>query len=160
MEPGELAVEGPYFRAVLAVHHGRFDECALHVDRARQLLHNTLSALMAESYKRAYTSLVLVQQLAEVEEVVALKKLELNPARLDDAAAARRQLKDKWDRRLSGCRFEVGRPPLPLLHSHSPAPTSKSLPVQDTLSNPTFFGHTLFCLGCLFLKRCGRGSGF
>ena len=107
MEPGEMAVEGPYFRAVLAVHHGRFDECALHVDRARKLLHHTLSALMAESYTRAYTSLVLVQQLAEIEEVVAFKKLELNAGRAEEAAIARLQLKDKWDRRLGGCRLEV-----------------------------------------------------
>jgi anti-sigma factor ChrR (cupin superfamily) len=155
MEPGEMAVEGPYFRAVLAVHHGRFDECALHVDRARQLLHNTLSALMAESYKRAYTSLVLVQQLAEVEEVVALKKLEVNPSRVEDAASARLQLKDKWDRRLSGCRLEVT--PLPhafdSFHAYSRFPTRLSFEPKPLTFLPAP------CTGCPF-RRCGRGSGF
>jgi hypothetical protein len=48
-----------------------------------------------------------VQQLAEIEEVVALKKLESNAGRAEEAAVARLQLKDKWDRRLGGCRLEV-----------------------------------------------------
>ena len=107
MEPQEVAVEGPFFRAVLAVHGGRFEECARHVDRARRLLYNTFSALVSESYKRAYTSMVSVQQLAEIEEVVEYKRVEMDPARTEEATLLRRRLVDKWKHRLKGCRLEV-----------------------------------------------------
>ena len=64
----------PLVRAfLLQVHHGRFEEGLAWVDATRAHLHNTLSALVAESYKRAYTSLVFVQQLAELEEVRGLR---------------------------------------------------------------------------------------
>jgi len=111
------AVEGPFFKAVLAVHAMNFDAAAQHIDVARQRLCNTLSALMSESYKRAYTSLVQVQQLSELEEVVQLKKLEVaarassrgsvDAAAVGQAQRARARLSSKWDRRLRGCRLEV-----------------------------------------------------
>jgi FKBP12-rapamycin complex-associated protein len=107
MEPQEMAVEGPFFRAVLAVHRGRFEDCAYHIDRARRLLHNTFSALVSESYKRAYTSMVSVQQLAEIEEVVEYKRVEMDSARADEATILRQRIVDKWQRRLKGCRLEV-----------------------------------------------------
>lgn len=44
------------------------------VDRARCLLDNTFTTLIGESYKRAYGSMVMVQQLAELEEIVQVKQ--------------------------------------------------------------------------------------
>lgn len=44
-----------------------------YVDRARQLLDKTFTTLVGESYKRAYGSMVMVQQLAELEEIMDVK---------------------------------------------------------------------------------------
>ncbi|CAN0569085.1 unnamed protein product [Ectocarpus sp. 12 AP-2014] len=44
------------------------------VNHARQLLDNTFTTLIGESYKRAYNSMVMVQQLAELEEIVDIKR--------------------------------------------------------------------------------------
>ncbi|CAM9983763.1 unnamed protein product, partial [Phaeothamnion confervicola] len=57
--------QAEYFRAILALHRDDFDESSLRVDAARRLLDSTFTALVAESYKRAYTTMVTVQQLAE-----------------------------------------------------------------------------------------------
>lgn len=45
-----------------------------YVDRSRRLLDNTFTTLIGESYKRAYSSMVMVQQLAELEEIVQVKQ--------------------------------------------------------------------------------------
>lgn len=52
----------------------------MEVERARELLGADLTALVGESYERAYTSMVQGQQLCEMEEILACK-------RADDAAA-------------------------------------------------------------------------
>lgn len=44
------------------------------VNHARMLLDNTFTTLIGESYKRAYNSMVMVQQLAELEEIVEVKR--------------------------------------------------------------------------------------
>ena len=44
------------------------------VDRARKLLDGPFTTLIGESYKRAYDSMVMVQQLAELEEIVGVKR--------------------------------------------------------------------------------------
>lgn len=41
---------------------------------ARHLLDNTFTTLIGESYKRAYNSMVMVQQLAELEEIIEVKQ--------------------------------------------------------------------------------------
>ena len=46
------------------------------VDEARKLLHPAFAALVGESYKRAYGTTVTVQQLAELEEIAEVRKLE------------------------------------------------------------------------------------
>lgn len=51
----------------------QFDVAKLQVERARELMVTELAALVGESYERAYTDMVRVQQLAELEEVVAYK---------------------------------------------------------------------------------------
>ena len=46
------------------------NQCAVHVDKARELLGTELAALVGESYERAYGDMVRVQQLTELEEVM------------------------------------------------------------------------------------------
>lgn len=45
-----------------------------YVDKARELLDKTFTTLVGESYKRAYQNMVMVQQLAELEEMVDVKQ--------------------------------------------------------------------------------------
>ena len=44
------------------------------MERTRELMVTDLAALVGESYERAYTDMVRVQQLAELEEVCAYKQ--------------------------------------------------------------------------------------
>ena len=44
---------------------------AVAVERSRDLLGTELAALVGESYERAYGDMVRVQQLTELEEVIA-----------------------------------------------------------------------------------------
>ena len=62
--------DGPFFRAVLCVRHGEYEQAREYVERARRLLANELAALVQESYERAYGNMVRAQQLAELEEVI------------------------------------------------------------------------------------------
>lgn len=44
-----------------------------YIDTARDLLDTELTAMVGESYQRAYNSMVAVQMLAELEEVIQYK---------------------------------------------------------------------------------------
>lgn len=58
---------------------------AVAIERSRELLGGELSALVGESYERAYGDMVRVQQLTELEEVIryqqsfAGKRLQIDP---------------------------------------------------------------------------------
>ena len=63
------------------------------------MLDTKLTALVGESYNRAYTVMVRVQQLSELEEVVEYKRT---------ADVGRRAvLRRIWDARLLGCQRDV-----------------------------------------------------
>eukprot|EP00741_Cyanophora_paradoxa_P013831 tig00020710_g13351.t1 len=97
------SVEGSFFRAIQAVHREQYDEAKHFVEAARQRLDPDLTALVGESYAQAYQTVVRVQQLAELEEVVAYRR-----AIQSGDAAARRLLSDMWRDRLAGCQRAVG----------------------------------------------------
>ena len=67
-------VEQSMSLAVLALNDGALQPCQLHIDRARSLLDAELTALVSESYSRAYRMMVTLQQLAELEEVLLLRR--------------------------------------------------------------------------------------
>ena len=67
-------VEHSMSLAVLALNDGALQPCQLHIDRARSLLDAELTALVSESYSRAYRMMVTLQQLAELEEVLLLRR--------------------------------------------------------------------------------------
>lgn len=119
-------VEGAFFRAILATHNQDFDACAMHIDRTRRLLDSTFTALVEESYRRAYSTMVTIQQLAELEEIVGYLKVLLSQTRgsgglnhnamvpsalagvpVGEAEQAWRKLIHKWYLRLRGCTPEV-----------------------------------------------------
>lgn len=68
--------EGAFYRAILAIHEGQWAESRHYIDTARSLLDSELTAVVTESYQRAYGSLVNAQLLTELEEVVTYKLVE------------------------------------------------------------------------------------
>ncbi len=62
---------GSLLRAVLALHHNDFDRAAALIDASRRLLVPLLTPLVKEGYNRAYKLIVHLQQLSEMEEILA-----------------------------------------------------------------------------------------
>jgi hypothetical protein len=87
-------VEASFLRSVLAVHNEKYEESAKVssilillkylimliiiiklLEHTRSQLDKSITALLAESYGRAYVPLVMVQQCSELEEIIEYKKL-------------------------------------------------------------------------------------
>ncbi|XP_075980092.1 serine/threonine-protein kinase mTor-like isoform X2 [Anticarsia gemmatalis] len=79
----EDSQEGAFYRAIIAIHEGQWSESRHFIDSARNLLDIELTAVVGESYQRAYGALVNAQLLTELEEVVTYKLVEerRNPIR-------------------------------------------------------------------------------
>ncbi|XP_058788970.1 serine/threonine-protein kinase mTOR isoform X2 [Phymastichus coffea] len=88
----EDSQDGAFYRAVLAIHDEQYDLAHRLIDNARDLLDTELTAMVGESYQRAYNAMVEVQKLAELEEVIQYK---LVPER-------RATIKSMWWERLQG----------------------------------------------------------
>lgn len=54
---------GAFLRAVLCVRQCKYAEARQHIDKVRSLIDSELTAMAAESYERAYNSIVFAQQL-------------------------------------------------------------------------------------------------
>lgn len=89
-----------FFGAILALHRNQFREAALYIQKAREGLDTELSALVSESYNRAYTVVVRVQMLAELEELIIYKQSNNNPAKQET-------MRNTWEKRLLGCQRNV-----------------------------------------------------
>lgn len=61
--------DGSFFSAVLHIHRKEWTLAAEAIDSARKAMDGRFTALMAESYNRAYPSMVTAMTLAEMEEV-------------------------------------------------------------------------------------------
>lgn len=85
-----------FFGAILSLHRNQFERASEHIEKAREALDTELSALLGESYNRAYGVVVRVQMLAELEEIITYKKSEGNPFKQDT-------MKKTWTQRLKGC---------------------------------------------------------
>ncbi len=68
-------VDACFMRAVLAVHQENYKDSATYIEQTRRYLDSSLSALLSESYGRAYMSLIMIQQCAELEEITEYKVL-------------------------------------------------------------------------------------
>ena len=89
-----------FFGAILSIQRNQFERAAEHIEKAREGLDTELSALLGESYNRAYGVVVRVQMLAELEEIITYKKSEGNPIK-------QATMRDTWTRRLKGCQRNV-----------------------------------------------------
>ncbi|KAF1783413.1 Serine/threonine-protein kinase TOR [Phytophthora cactorum] len=103
----EDVTELSLYESVLAVHRGNFDQAVQLIDATRKTLDTKLGALVGESYSRAYRSMVTLQQLSELEEVVTYKKLRAQISKGEEAARYKRHLMRMWRDRLSGCKRVV-----------------------------------------------------
>ena len=114
--------DGCMMRAVLEIHRGQFEEAQHYVDLARQVIEVTLAPQIKESYNRAYAALVTLQQLAELEEIVGLKRLCLAGRCSTEwrmsAEDCRSQIHTLWKRRMSTVQQDVF-VLLPLLAVHT-----------------------------------------
>ncbi|KAH6617660.1 armadillo-type protein [Chaetomium sp. MPI-SDFR-AT-0129] len=87
-----------FFGAILALHRNQFREALGCIEQAREGLDTELSALVSESYNRAYQVVVRVQMLAELEELIVYK--QCGPEK-------RATLRATWETRLKGCQRNV-----------------------------------------------------
>ncbi|KAK2655828.1 hypothetical protein Ddye_008880 [Dipteronia dyeriana] len=102
---GDGSSNGTFFRAVLLVRRGKYDEAREYVERARKCLATELAALVLESYERAYSNMVRVQQLSELEEVIDYCTLPVggNPV----AEGRRAIIRNMWTERIQGTKHNV-----------------------------------------------------
>uniref|UniRef100_A0A0K2TDA5 Serine/threonine-protein kinase TOR n=2 Tax=Lepeophtheirus salmonis TaxID=72036 RepID=A0A0K2TDA5_LEPSM len=89
--------DGGFYRAVLSIHHENWNYAEKLIDMTRELLDREVTALSLESYQRVYPTMVSVQMLVELEEVIEYK---LIPER-------RSTIKEMWWDRLQGCQRVV-----------------------------------------------------
>ncbi|KAG8368518.1 hypothetical protein BUALT_Bualt15G0054000 [Buddleja alternifolia] len=101
---GDGSSNGTFFRAVLLVRRGKYDEAHEYVERARKCLATEVAALVLESYERAYTNMVRIQQLSELEEVIDYCTLPVgNPV----AEGRRLLIRNMWNERIKGAKRNV-----------------------------------------------------
>ncbi|CAI5438055.1 unnamed protein product [Caenorhabditis angaria] len=93
----ENTQDGAMLRAIVAVHNNEFPKAMGLIEKVRDMFDSELTAMASESYERAYTPMVFVQQMAELEEAIEFK---LRPERRPRIALL-------WSRRLQGCRQNV-----------------------------------------------------
>lgn len=89
-----------FFGAILSIHRNQYDDAHLHISKARDGLDTELSALLGESYTRAYSVIVRVQMLAELEEIITYKQNDKNPTKQET-------MRNTWTKRLKGCQRNV-----------------------------------------------------
>lgn len=124
--------DGAFFSAVLHVHRKEWAPAAEAIDAARKAMDSRFTALMAESYNRAYPSMVTAQTLAEMEEIIEYRKIEKgfkattdrHPANYPSCDEARERLLTVWRERLAGCRGDA--------EVHSPILAVRSLVLGPT----------------------------
>ncbi|XAR52952.1 Non-specific serine/threonine protein kinase [Bertholletia excelsa] len=101
---GDGSSNGTFFRAVLLVRKGKHDEAREFVERARKCLATELAALVLESYERAYSNMVRVQQLSELEEVIDYCTLPMGSSVAEERRAL---IRNMWNERIKGARRNV-----------------------------------------------------
>jgi len=89
-----------FFKALLHLHRNQFNEATSHINRTRDLLDTELSALVSESYNRAYITVVRIQMMAELEEIIQYKQYSNQPER-------QLAIRNTWVKRLKGCQRNV-----------------------------------------------------
>ncbi|KAI0395542.1 TOR kinase [Xylariaceae sp. FL0594] len=87
-----------FFGAIHALHQDDYKKATAFIQMAREGLDTELSALVSESYNRAYQVVVRVQMLAELEELIVYKQAD---------ERKKTTMRATWERRLKGCQRNV-----------------------------------------------------
>lgn len=87
-----------FYMSIIHLHSNNFEKAQLSIYNSRGLLDTELTALFGESYQRAYTSMVRVQQLSELEEVIDYKQGDPEERLL---------FRKIWNQRLKGCQRDM-----------------------------------------------------
>ncbi|KEG12679.1 putative target of rapamycin (TOR) kinase 1 [Trypanosoma grayi] len=95
-DEGYIGTTAVFYKAVLAAGKRQFREADRLIKLCRKRLDSTLSALVAESYDRAYGLFVGIQQLSELEELAAAARDPQNTVRWQEL----------WERRLVAMAYE------------------------------------------------------
>ncbi|KAK9163538.1 hypothetical protein Syun_004440 [Stephania yunnanensis] len=103
---GDGSSNGAFFRAVLLVRRGKHDEARDYIERARKCLATELAALVLESYDRAYSNMVRVQQLSELEEVIDYCTLPKENVSVG-AEGKSALIRNMWTERIQGAKRNV-----------------------------------------------------
>jgi len=97
---GQGSPDRSFFGAILSIHRNQFVDAQAHIDNARSGLVTELSSLLGESYTRAYSVVVRVQMLAELEEIIQYKESVNNTSKQE-------RMRLMWTKRLMGCQRNV-----------------------------------------------------
>lgn len=92
--------DSAFFRAILALHRNLFPQAIRLIEKTRDLLDTELTALVGESYNRAYNIVVRIQMLAELEEIIHYKQLY-------DQPQAQMFIRKTWTARIKGCQRNI-----------------------------------------------------
>jgi FKBP12-rapamycin complex-associated protein len=92
--------EKSFFSAITSIRQDHFEVAQQQIDKCRQIVDTDLTALVGESYNRAYMKMVNVMQLAELEEVMLFKQSAHDPTRQE-------AIHRMWNERLNGCQRDV-----------------------------------------------------
>ncbi|THC91833.1 hypothetical protein EYZ11_008703 [Aspergillus tanneri] len=96
----EQSPDRSFFGAILAIYRNQFEEAAMFIEKARSRVDTELSALLGESYNRAYNVVVRVQMLTELEEIITFKQNVGDPEK-------QQAMRETWNKRLLGCQQNV-----------------------------------------------------
>ncbi|KAF9190501.1 phosphatidylinositol kinase- protein kinase tor1 [Haplosporangium sp. Z 767] len=96
----EESPDGAFFKAILFLHRNEFSKAEEYIEQTRTLLDTELTALVSESYSRAYNTVVRVQMMAELEEIISYKQYKDQPER-------QATIRKTWRKRLLGCERNI-----------------------------------------------------
>ncbi|KAG0305001.1 phosphatidylinositol kinase- protein kinase tor1 [Dissophora globulifera] len=96
----EESPDRAFFKAILYLHRNEFSKAEEQIEHTRSLLDTELTALVSESYSRAYNTVVRVQMMAELEEIISYKGYGHQPER-------QATIRKTWMKRLLGCERNI-----------------------------------------------------
>ncbi|KAF9352686.1 phosphatidylinositol kinase- protein kinase tor1 [Mortierella sp. NVP85] len=96
----EESPDRAFFKAILHLHRNQFGKAQEQIEHTRSLLDTELTALVSESYSRAYNIVVRVQMMAELEEIISYKRYENQPDR-------QATIRKTWMKRVLGCERNI-----------------------------------------------------
>jgi FKBP12-rapamycin complex-associated protein len=96
----EESPDGAFFKAILSLHRNLYPQARQFIDKTRDLLDTELTATVGESYNRAYSIVVRIQMLGELEEIIQYKQMY-------DQPKAQTFIRNTWVTRIKGCQRNV-----------------------------------------------------